>query len=129
MNSVVLWLPRNSAPHFTDARTETRVHGLGLYETMPGTLILRPGGSGDYLFMHFHDSVQVSIDEELRDVSANTFFIWTPADSYHFGHPDKPWKHSWIHCDGHVLAKDIADSNLPIGRPLTSRTPRWQIAT
>ncbi len=125
MNSVVRWLSRDSAARPTSAR----VHGLGLYEIMPAGLILRPTGSEDYLFMHFHDPVQVWIDGELRDVPAHTFFIWTPGARHHFGHPGKLWKHSWVHCDGSAVATDIAGSGLPIGRAVTlpdaSLTERW----
>lgn len=85
---------------------------------MPAALILRPAGSGDYLLMHFHDPVRVSIEGELRDVPSNSFIIWTPGARHHFGHPDKPWRHSWIHCDGNALATGVADSRLPLGRPL-----------
>lgn len=118
MNSVVLWLPQHLAPRATDARADAYVYGLGLYETMPAALILRPAGSGDYLFMHFHDPVQVSIDGELREVPADTFFIWTPGARHHFGHPDKPWKHSWVHCAGDAIATGIASGDLPLGQPL-----------
>ncbi len=115
MNSVVRWLSRDSAPRPANAR----VHGLGLCEAMPAGLVLRPTGSEDYLFMHFHDPVQVWIEGELRDVPAHTFFIWTPGTRHHFGHPERPWKHSWVHCDGSAVAGDISGSGLPIGQPVT----------
>ncbi len=115
MNRVVLWLSRDSAARPANAR----VHGLGFCEIMPAAFVLRPAGSEDYLFMHFHDPVQVCIDGELRDVPAHTFFIWTPGTRHHFGHPGRPWKHSWIHCAGDAIATDIAGSGLPLGQQVT----------
>ncbi len=119
MNSVVLWLPQGVASYPTETRADARVSGLGLNEVMPAAFILRPAGSSDYLFMHFHDAVQVSVDGQLRDVPADTFFIWAPGAVHHFGHAGKSWRHSWIHCAGDALATGIADSGLPLGQPVT----------
>ena len=95
--------PPSSGPIFKSQ--ELSIRGIGIREVMPPCYIHRPGGSGDYLFMIFHDPVCLGEHAEfLHD--AGTMVFWKKGAPHFYGNPFKHWRHSWIHCDG----RDVVDA-------------------
>lgn len=94
------------------------IRGLGIRERMPAKMISRPGGTDDYLFMHFHDPVQIHIAGTMEYVPPHTFIIWEPRAPHLFGNVQRPWTHSWIHCDGSSVVESFAASGIEPNRPV-----------
>ncbi len=88
---------------------------------MPPTSVSRPNGSGDYLFMHFHDAVQMHVAGLMQDCAADTFVVWEPGAPQIFGNKRGRWTHSWIHCGGAAIAESLAASGIEPGQPVALR--------
>jgi len=96
------------------------VRGVGVRERMPSCRIERPAGSGDYLFMLFHDPVWIGRpDGRDHPYPAETLVLWAPGDPQVYGHREAGYAHSWIHCEGTRLPRLLA--GLP--EPLPFREP------
>jgi len=76
-----------------------RVRGFAIREVMPRGFINRPHGTDDYLMMYFHTPAQggVSVDDVMP---ADTFYMWAPGEAQFYGHAEKGFTHSWLHCEG-----------------------------
>ena len=91
------------------------VRGVGVRERMGAGRIERPTGSGDFLFMLFHDPVEIGgASGERRLYPAQTLVLWAPGDPQLYGHPSAGYTHSWIHCEGKRLAQMLADLPGPV---------------
>lgn len=111
---LVLWLG-SSAPR----RVETAsVRGLGIRERMPAKMISRPGGTDDYLFMHFYDPVGISVAGGIEYVPPHSFIIWEPKAPHLFGDTQRRWNHSWIHCSGTAIVESLAASGIEPNHPI-----------
>lgn len=108
-------------PIFQDPRL--RVRGIGIAETMPATYVTRPAGTGDYFFVALHDEGWVGPPEAPQAIQAGTLVLWRPADGHFYGHPHRPWSHSWVHCDGPAVAQALRESGLPTGTPIALPDP------
>jgi len=96
---------------------------LGVHELMRPGLVLRPKGTGDYLFMLFHTAVQIRSGGVDRPWPASTMIIWTPRDGHFYGAKGLTWDHSWFHCQGRVIAAILKKSRLPVGHPFPVSDP------
>lgn len=105
-------LPVFSAPGLT-------VRGLGINETMPPCYVRRPRGTGDCLFMLFHDPVWLGPDPDLAGapMPAGTMMLWTEGAAHFYGNPGCRWRHSWVHCAGRVVDGFLAARDVRAGRP------------
>jgi AraC-like DNA-binding protein len=114
MGSSVLWLRGPTGA------ISKRLHitGVGYHDEMVPQMVDRPAGTDDHLFMHFHTPVQVFFDGAVRPFPAHTFFLWQPHHRHTFGHPQRPWKHSWIHCHGQAIVVGLTAARIPLNRPL-----------
>jgi AraC-like DNA-binding protein len=92
-------------------------------EKMPPSLINRPAGTGDYLFMLFVDEVQLKLGHDWRPAPAGTIVFWDRGASHFYGNPARPWSHSWIHCDGRQVDAMLNDARTPRGRALILPAP------
>ncbi len=88
---------------------------------MPAALVSRPKGTGDYLFMHFHDPVQVHVAGVMQDCPAHTFVVWEPGAPQIFGNERRRWTHSWVHCGGKAIAESLAASGIEPDQPIALR--------
>jgi AraC-like DNA-binding protein len=70
----------------------------------PGT-VNRPTGTGDYLFMHFHTPVQAGCSEPGEWLAPDTLWIWEPGDGQFYGNRRDAYLHTWLHCDGQLVAR------------------------
>lgn len=88
------------------------IYGVGVDETMPPCIVERPNGRGDWLFMHFHDSVSIMVKGRTSDHPAGTFMIWKPGDAQYYGNPVSDWRHSWLHCHGLEVQSLTSENHL-----------------
>ncbi len=114
MKPLVLWL-RASGQRQT---TTVEVRGLGMRETMPAVLVDRPDGTGDFLFMHFHDAVRLAVAGVMQDCAPHSFVVWEPGAPHLFGQTHRRWTHSWVHCSGNAVAESFAASGLEANQPV-----------
>jgi AraC-like DNA-binding protein len=102
------------------------IHGLGIGEVMPPGQVDRPEGMGDYLFMFFSDAVIVETKNEPRECPPGTAMIWEPHRSQIYGRDGRRWRHSWLHCDGRLIARFVRDLLLPVQQPFLASSPSSQ---
>ncbi len=102
-----------------------QIHRLGLHEKMPASLVDRPEGTGDYLFMLFHSEVRVKTrDGDSRWLSPG-LMVWTPADGHYYGTPHRFWAHSWFHCSGRDIAPILKSCGIPIRKRIAITDPSF----
>jgi AraC family transcriptional regulator of arabinose operon len=90
---------------------------------MPACVIDRPVGTGDYLLMLFYDEVWVAAAGTPARQPRNTFIIWTPGMRQYYGNREHPFNHTWIHCDGRVIASLLGSTGLPRNEPFVVPDP------
>ncbi len=100
-----------------------RVRMLGLHELMSPSMVDRPNGTGDYLFMLFHGPVQIRRGAKIESWPASTMMIWTPQVGHYYGNASIPWSHSWFHCQGPTIFNILKKSRLPVGKPFPVDDP------
>ena len=96
-----------------------QVRGIGVREQMPPCVINRPAGKEDYLFMFFYDTVQVEDNGHKEFRAPDSFKIWEPGQKQWYGHPEKSWNHSWIHCQGTFVHRVLKTERMPLNRTLS----------
>lgn len=96
---------------------DLRIRGIGIQERMPSGIVDRPAGTGDYLFMFFYDPVVVRGTDGTAWRPAETMVLWQPKDGHYYGNPHHLWRHSWIHLDGTVVSRVLAEHRLPRNQP------------
>jgi len=94
------------------------VNALGIHEEMPPCIVRRPNGTGDYLFMLFHDEITIGDDPIATVYPPGTLMLWEPGDAHFYGNPTRKWRHSWIHCQGSAVRKVLRSTALPVRTPL-----------
>ena len=94
------------------------IRGLGIREMMPAGIIDRPEGTGDYLFMLFHDAAIIGAagDQAIR-IMPDTMMIWPPGMAQRYGHPRERFRHSWLHVAGRRIDAVMREIDLPLGGP------------
>jgi len=106
------------------------VRGLGLRELMPPYEVKRPYGTGDTLFMLFHDAAFVgdpSGPGARLPVAPDTMMIWAPGRPQYYGNTGARFSHSWLHCAGSRVGRLLRETRLPLGRPfLLPEVTRFQ---
>lgn len=100
-------------------RDYLRVSGIGLREGMTAGMVQRPNGRKDWLIMLFHDAAIIAADDHAQSLqSPDSLMLWPPGSPHHYGNPETPFCHSWIHCDGQRIESIIANSGIPVAQPL-----------
>jgi AraC-like DNA-binding protein len=112
MGKARLMVMRETAGHLFN------IHRLGLHEAMPPCLIDRPEGTGDYLFMLFHDEVRIGSRRENSLHPPGSLIIWTPRDGHFYGRETAPWKHTWLHASGRDIPRILRAAGLATGKPI-----------
>ena len=110
----------SSKPLFRTPRLSIR--GIGIREVMPPCYVKRPQGTGDYLFMIFHDPVRFGENAEVL-YAAGTIVLWDRGASHFYGNPLFRWSHSWIHCDGKDIGEALRATRIPCGQPIVLSNP------
>ncbi|MBA3684584.1 MAG: AraC family ligand binding domain-containing protein, partial [Planctomycetes bacterium] len=109
---------RSFYPTSPIAGRELAVFALGVEEWMPPVIVDRPQGSGDWLFMAFHQEVVLRIDGVERQVPGPSLMIWSPRRAHWYGNLSGRWRHSWMHAQGSAVARALAEAGTPVDRPL-----------
>ncbi len=113
--------------HFRDSPIRGKdlaIHALGVGEWMPPGRIDRPRGTGDWMLMAFHQDTWIESGGQRALVPGPFVMVWSHGKGHWYGHPDRRWRHSWIHADGRTFARIIAAAGVPLDRPLLGVDPR-----
>ncbi|MBA2479833.1 MAG: helix-turn-helix transcriptional regulator [Planctomycetes bacterium] len=102
---------------------ELSIHALGLQEWMSPRHIDRPAGTGDHLFMHFHQETFIGSDAQARVWPAHTLIVWPPGHGQFYGSLTGRWCHSWMHCDGDAIARALSAAEVPLSTPIVGVDP------
>lgn len=105
------------------ATREIRINGVGVRERMGASLVDRPTGRSDWLFMFFFDSVQSGCNPDGHRHEAMQLMIWPPRARQFYGCADASWSHSWMHCEGRLIARLVRSLALPTGVPIPGGDP------
>ena len=100
-----------------------QIRGIGVRELMPPCIINRPAGKEDYLFMFFYDSAQIEDHGHKEFRMPESMKIWEPGQKQWYGHPEKSWNHSWIHCKGAFVRRLLKTEQLPLNITLSLPDP------
>ena len=118
---------KDGIKYFVPVRDKTlknfQVFGVGIRELMRPCIVNRPQGTGDRLFMYFHDCVKIKLGEEIRDFPPGTLMIWDDSAGHYYGNPDVKWRHSWLHCKGRGSTEILKKLGLTSGRTLSLTSP------
>lgn len=103
------------------------IRGIGIREKMPPSLIQRPRGTGDYLFMMFPQSTRAGGRPEDLDATiparSNFCVLWTKGAPQFYGNQSEAYCHSWIHFDGNCVRKLIKKTQIPVNTALPLTAP------
>lgn len=102
---------------------ELTIRGIGVQEHMKPCIIDRPHGTGDHMFMLFYDDVWIAAGGEPVHFPDGALMLWTPGRHQYYGHAEKPFTHTWMHCDGHFIRALLIASGLPMDVPFQIRDP------
>lgn len=111
----------HSAPLFSSPGL--RIRGVGIQERMLPCIVQRERGTGDYLLMIFHDDARIGRPPGGAIHPPGTLVAWSPKDGHYYGNPQRPWSHSWIHCDGPAVARMLKEARVPLARPVRLPDP------
>lgn len=113
----------SSRPMFSVPGLEIR--GVGINETMPPCLVRRPSGTGDCLFMLFHDPAWIGPQpvEGRAAQAAGTLMLWPRGAAHFYGNPEMRWRHSWVHCSGKQVEAALAARDVPVNIPIRPHNP------
>ncbi len=106
-----------------DIAPDFRIRGIGVRELMPACIVNRPGGTQDYMFMFFYDSAQIEDHGRREFRPPESMKIWEPGKKQWYGHPDKSWNHSWIHCEGEFVRRVLKRERISLNRTLSLPDP------
>ncbi len=104
-------------------RPQLTIRGIGIQEEMPPCIVDRPQGSGDWLFMLFYNEACMGAKPTREFHPSPSFMIWTPGRYQYYGHPERRYVHSWIHCDGSLIRSLMQRSRLPRNMPFAISDP------
>jgi AraC-like DNA-binding protein len=106
------------------------VRGIGLQEVMPPCMIDRARGTVDHLIMYFYQETWASGSDGHRLRPAGSLVVWPPGQAHRYGvRADRPWSHSWVHCDGTLVRRTLKRAGVPVNQVVTLSDPgvveRW----
>jgi AraC family transcriptional regulator of arabinose operon len=99
------------------------IRGIGVQEPMTPQIIDRPRGTGDHMLMLFYDEVWIAAGATPMHYPQGGLMLWTPGRRQYYGHAQKPYTHSWMHCDGRFIRGLLRDGGLPLNQPFEVRDP------
>lgn len=96
-----------------------RVRGVGCREEMSASIIDRPKGTGDWLFMFFPDQVLLRGGQgEAQPRRGPVLIVWSPDQGHWYGWRASSWVHSWVHAEGPALEALAGAAELPRDVPI-----------
>ncbi len=118
MKEILYWF---SPP--TGGQDCVTVRGFGIQQAMPPTIVHRPDGTNDFLFMFFYDEAEIDAAGSVRKYPPGSLIIWSPGSRHYYGNRERAWKHSWIHCDGRAIRSILRTSRLPRNSVIADADP------
>jgi AraC-like DNA-binding protein len=112
-----------------------RINAFGIHEMMPPVTVHRPDGTGDWLFILFHDAVQVVFSDGEHAVESGSLVCWPHGAAHRYGQELSEWDHTWIHFDGVWAAERLAECGIECGKivkldqPASMDTCLWRLYT
>jgi len=100
-----------------------RINAFAVHERMPPVTIDRPAGTGDWLFMLFHDPVSVRVSGKIATVQPGTLMMWPCGAGHWYGNAESSWDHSWIHFCGKWAGRRTQECSLNQEACLMLRSP------
>lgn len=100
-----------------------RINAFAVHERMPPVIVNRPAGTGDWLFMLFHDPVDIRVSGKIETVLPGTLMMWPCGAAHWYGNQTLSWDHSWIHFTGEWAAKRTRECRLDQEEFLLLRSP------
>lgn len=81
---------------------------------MKPALVDRPKGTGDWLFMYFYEPAAANEKGAFRDSACPFLIIWPEGAPHLYGHPGRPWLHTWFHASGTRIAPLLQENKIPV---------------
>jgi AraC family transcriptional regulator of arabinose operon len=81
-------------------------------------VIDRPHGSGDYLFLLYHQPVMLEASDGFVSRPANTCIVFAPGFKQLY-HGDNTLENTYFHFDGECVASWLAHCGVPVNQPLS----------
>ena len=113
-------------PYFADLSAQSSCFKLKVLltqETERPSIVDRPRGTGDYLFILFYDEVDIRINGKTQHVPGKHLVIWGPQDGHWYGNSTRSWKHTWFHCSGSLVGKTLRANHIAVRSPIPLREP------
>lgn len=110
-----------------------RINAFGIHEMMPPVLVDRPAGTGDWLFMLFHDPATVVLPDGEHRVGSGSLLCWPHGAAHRYGRNVAEWDHTWIHFDGSWAGEKLAECSVECGKiihleqPVSMETCLWRL--
>jgi AraC family transcriptional regulator of arabinose operon len=99
------------------------IRGIGVQEHMEPCIIDRPTGTGDHMFMLFYGDVWIGAGDVPRRWPRGGLMMWTPGTHQYYGNTEKPFVHSWMHCDGSYIQDLLKSNGIPTNQPFEWSDP------
>ena len=112
-----------SPQRWTPLSSDFRINAFGIHEVMSPLVIDRPNGTGDYLFMLFHEPVTVRIKGHLNRLEPGSLMMWPRGAGHDYGRKKNEWDHTWIHFDGPWAEEKIKECGIATGAVLQLKNP------
>jgi AraC-like DNA-binding protein len=106
-----------SKPH-PDRSRAFSIEAMKVRERMDPIFVNRPAGLNSYLFIHFHDAVDIWLDGNVRRCPRHTLVIWPPDTKHYFGNASQHWTHSWMYGGGGKMETWLVANGLALKQPL-----------
>lgn len=96
-----------------------KINGIGCqFINYGGINMIRPEGTGDYLFLFFRSDSEILINDVYKPILKNTFFIYPKGAGHHYRKKDGDFINDWMHFN---VTDDayFQKLNIPLGVPIT----------
>lgn len=103
--------------------TDFRINAFGIHEVMPPVMVNRPDGTGDWLFILFHDAGRVVFSDDCCDVESGALVCCPYGAGHRYGQETAQWDHSWIHVDGPWVKDRLEECGVQDGSILKLEHP------
>lgn len=94
------------------------VRGLACGEEMAPSIVDRPRGTGDWLFMSYPQQILLRPGGSERLCAGPVLIVWSPDQGHWYGWRQARWLHSWVHATGPALDALVAAAEIPRAVPI-----------
>jgi AraC-like DNA-binding protein len=112
-NDLKSWYPPGRLPG-----SGLTIRGLACGEEMAASIVDRPRGTGDWLFMSYPQQILLRPGGTERQCAGPVLIVWSPDQGHWYGWRHARWLHSWVHAKGPALDALVAAADVPLGVPI-----------